>query len=120
MSLFRGNPAPALPDFLPPCVGVSIILFTSIIAAPVGIGSASFTLMFSLKTGIFKKLLTITRNKKKKHDKILMLAKSKLSSIKALISQELIDMEISHEEFITILKKKDKYENMKDKLRSEN
>ena len=49
-----------------------------------------------------------------------MLAKSKLSSIKALISQELIDMEISHEEFITILKKRDKYENMKDKLRSEN
>ena len=49
-----------------------------------------------------------------------MLAKSKLSSIKALISQELIDMEISHEEFITILKKKDKYENMKDNLRSEN
>ena len=100
--------------------GVSIILFTSIVGAPVGIASASLTLFFSLTTGIVKKLLNITRNKKKKHDKILMLAKSKLSSIKALISQELIDMEISHEEFITILKKKDKYENMKDNLRSEN
>ena len=59
--------------------GVSIISFTSIIGAPVGIASASFTLIFSLTTGIIKKLLSITRNKKKKHDKILMLAKSKLN-----------------------------------------
>ena len=49
-----------------------------------------------------------------------MLAKSKLNSIETLISQALIDMEISHEEFITILKKKDKYEKMKGNLRSEN
>ena len=49
-----------------------------------------------------------------------MLAKSKLNSIETLISQALIDMDISHEEFITILKKKDKYEKMKDNLKSEN
>ena len=49
-----------------------------------------------------------------------MLVKSKLNSIKTLISQALIDMDISHEEFVTILKEKDKYENMKDNLRSEN
>ena len=49
-----------------------------------------------------------------------MLAKSKLNSIETLVSQALIDMEVSHEEFITILKKKDKYEKMKDNLRSEN
>ena len=49
-----------------------------------------------------------------------MLAKSKLNSIETLISQALIDMEISHEEFITILKEKDKYEKMKDNLRNEN
>ena len=53
--------------------GVSIISFTSIIEAPVGIASASFTLIFSPTTGIIKKLLNITRKKKKKHDKILML-----------------------------------------------
>ena len=100
--------------------GVSIISFTSIVGAPVGIASASLTLFFSLTIGIVKKLLNITRNKKKKHDKILMLAKSKLNSIETLISQALIDMEISHEEFITILKEKDKYEKMKDNLRSEN
>ena len=100
--------------------GVSIISFTSIIGAPVGIASASLTLIFSLTTGIVKKLLNITRNKKKKHDKILMLAKSKLNSIETLISQALIDMDISHEEFVTILKEKDKYEKMKENLRNEN
>ena len=100
--------------------GVSIISFTSIVGTPIGIASASLTLFFSLTTGIVKKLLNITRNKKKKHDKILMLAKSKLNSIETLISQALIDMEISHEEFITILNEKDKYERMKDNLRSDN
>ena len=49
-----------------------------------------------------------------------MLAKSKLNSIDTLISQALIDMEISHEELITILMEKDKYEKMKEHLRSEN
>ena len=49
-----------------------------------------------------------------------MLAKSKLNSIETLISQALIDMEISHEEFITILNEKDKYEKMKNNLISEN
>ena len=48
------------------------------------------------------------------------MAKGKLNSIETLVSQALIDVEISHEEFITILKKKDKYENIKDNLRSEN
>ena len=100
--------------------GVSICSFTSIDGALVGIASASFTLIFSLTTGIVKKLLNITRNKKKKHDKILMLAKSKLSSIETLVSQALIDMEIGHEEFIKILQEKDKYEKMKDNLRTEN
>ena len=95
-------------------------MFTSVAGAPVGKASASLTLSFSVTTGIVKKLLNITRNKKKKHDKTLMLAKSKLNIIETLISQVLIDMEISHEEFITILKEKDKYEKMKDNLRSEN
>ena len=49
-----------------------------------------------------------------------MLAKSKLNSIETLICQALIDMEISHEEFVTILKEKDKYEKMKESLRCEN
>ena len=98
--------------------GVSIISFTSIVGAPVGIASASFTLIFSLTTGIIKKLLSITRNKKKKHDKILMLAKSKLDIIETLVSQALIDMEISHEEFNAIISKKQKYERTKENMRN--
>ena len=61
--------------------GVSIISFTSIVGAPVGIASASLTLFFRLTTGIVKELLNRIRKKKKKHDKILMLAKSKLSIV---------------------------------------
>ena len=49
-----------------------------------------------------------------------MLAKSKLNSIETLISQALIDIDINHEEFVAILKEKDKYEKMKENLRSEN
>ena len=64
--------------------------------------------------------MNILRKKKKKHHKILVLAKSKLNSIETLILQALIDMDISHEEFITILKEKHKYEKMKGNLRSEN
>ena len=53
-----------------------------------------------------EKVLSITRNKKKKHYKILMLAKSKLNSIENLVSHALIHMELSHEEFETIMKEK--------------
>ena len=65
--------------------GVSICSFTSIAGAPVGITSASFTLIFSLATVITKKLLGATRKKNKKYDKIFMLAKSLVSI--ALITQ---------------------------------
>ena len=49
-----------------------------------------------------------------------MLAKSKLNSVETLISKALIDMEISHKEFNTILNEKDKYEKIKNNLISEN
>ena len=100
--------------------GISIISFASAIGAPAGITSTCFTLIFSVTTGIIKKLLNIARNRKKKHDKTLMLAESKLSSIESLISQPLNDLDISHQEFIIILNEKDKYERMKYNLISEN
>ena len=96
-----------------------IISSVSLVGAPTGIVGASFTLIFSLTTGIIKKLLSITRNKKK-HDKILMLAKNKVNSIETSVSQALINMETSHEEFITNLKKKDKYVKMKENFRNVN
>ena len=97
---------------------ISIISFTSIIGVPAGIASTSFTLIFSIITGIIKKLLNITRIKKKKHYKILILAKSKLNSIESLIFQALNDLDISHKEFITILNEKNIYEKMKYNLKS--
>ena len=100
--------------------GISIISFTSVIGAPVGIASATFTLIFSLSTGIIKKLLNITRKEKEKPDQILMLAESKFNRIETLISQALNDQDISHEEFITIFKEKDRYERMKYNLINEN
>ena len=47
-----------------------------------------------------------------------MLAKSKLNSIETLVSQALIDLEISHEEFFSIFKEKDKYKKMKENVKS--
>ena len=101
--------------------GVSMYSFTSTtIGESVGVVSASFTLIFSLTTGIIKKLLNRTINKNKKHDQLLMLAESKFNSIKPLISQALGDLDISHEECIMILKEKNKDEKMKFNLISEN
>ena len=54
----------------------------------------------------------------KKHDKILMLTKTKLNSIETLISKAIIDMEISHKEFIAILNEKNKYEKIKENVRN--
>ena len=99
---------------------VSITSFTSIIGVLAGIASASFTLIFSITAGIIKKLLSTTIKKKKKHDQILMLAKSKYNSIEALISQALIDIDISHKGFITFLKEKDKYEKIKEDIKDKN
>ena len=94
--------------------GISIISFTSVIGVPAGLASASFTLVFSLTTGIIKKLLKITR----KHKKIVMLAKSKLNSTETLMFQALIDLDISHEGFKTIVNEKEKYEQMNKRIRN--
>ena len=78
---------------------LSIVSHTTIVGIHVGIAGASFTLIFTVTTGVVKKILNITRKKKKKHNKIITLAKNKLNIIETLISQALIDFDISHEEF---------------------
>ena len=65
--------------------------------------SASCSLAFSITTGFVKKLLKTTKIKKKKHNKSVMLARNKLNSIESKISEALINNEISHEDFMTIL-----------------
>ena len=84
-------------------VSISTASFATVIGAPIGIISVSFSLSFLISTGIIKKLLKTTRNKKKKHNKIAMLARSKLNSIESKISDALINNEFSHEDFMTII-----------------
>ena len=85
---------------------ISIASFAAVIGTPVGITSASFSLTFSLCAGLVKKLLKATRNKKKKHNKIAMLARSKLNSIESKISEALMNNQSNHENFMTIIKYK--------------
>ena len=65
--------------------GLSIISFATVIEVLVGMVSASFTLIFSLTTGIVEKLLSTTGNIKKKHYKTFVLATSKLNTLRSLI-----------------------------------
>ena len=96
---------------------ISIASFATVIGAPVGIMSASCSLAFSITTGFVKKFLKTTRNKKKKHNKIVMLARSKLNSIESKISEALINNEISHEDFMTILNEDKRYRELKESIR---
>ena len=87
---------------------ISIASFATLIGVPVGIVSAIFSLAFLIFTEIVKKMLKTTRNKKKKHNKNVMLAKIKLNSIENKISKALINSEISHEDFMTIINEETK------------
>ena len=96
--------------------GVSIAFFATVIGTPIGITSESFSLAFSVCTGLVKKLLKATRNKKMKHNKIVMLARSKLKSIESKISEALINNQISHEDFITIINEEKNYRELKESI----
>ena len=93
---------------------ISIPSFATVIGVPVGIARASLSLTFSLCTGLAKKLLKATRNKKKKHNKIVMLARSKLDSIESKISEALIN---KHEDFMTIINEEWNYRELKERIR---
>ena len=84
---------------------LSIASHATVVGIPVGIAGASLTVIFTVTTGVVKKLLNITRKKKKKHNKIITLARNKLNIIETLISKALIDFDISHEEFSKIMNK---------------
>ena len=96
---------------------ISIASLATVIGAPERI---SFSLAFSISTGIIKKLLKTIRNKKKKHNKIIMPARSKLNSIESKISEALINNEISHEDFMTIINEEKKYRELKESIRMMN
>ena len=96
---------------------IFIALFATVIGTPVGTASASFSLAFSISTGIVKKLLKkITRNKKKEHNKIFMLARSESTSIKSKMSEVSINNEIGHEDFMTIINEERNYPELKQSI----
>ena len=97
---------------------LSIASHAKIVGIPVGIAGASLTLIFTVTTGVVKKVLNITRKKKKKHNKIIALARSKLNIIETLISRALTDFDISHEEFSKFIYEKNNYEQIRDNIKS--
>ena len=99
---------------------ISIASFATAIGAPVGMVSASCSLAFSITTGLVKKFLKTTRNKKKKHNKTIMLARRKLNSIESKISEALINNEISLEDFMAVLNEETKYRELKESIRMMN
>ena len=90
---------------------ISIASFANFVGTPVRIMSASCSVACSIATGIVKKLLKTTRNKKKKHNKIVTLSRSKLNSIESKISKALTNNEISHEDFMTVFNEEKNIEN---------
>ena len=99
---------------------ISTALVATAIEAPVGIMNVSCSLTFFITTGFVKKFLKMVRNKKKKHNKSDMLARIKLNSIKGKISEALINNEISHKDFMTILSEEKKYRELKENIRMMN
>ena len=93
---------------------LSIASHATVVGIPVGIAGSSLTLIFTIGTGINKSLLQLTKKRKKIHNKIITLAKSKLNTIETLLSSALNDSKISHEEFTNIITEKNIYENIKD------
>ena len=92
----------------------SIASNASVVGKPAGIAGSSLTLTFTVGTGISKSLLKLTKKRKKKHNKIIVLAKNKLNMIDTLLSSALNDSKISHEKFTDIINKANIYKNIKE------
>ena len=95
---------------------LSIASYASVVGTPADITGSSLTLVFTIGTGISKSLLKVTK-KKKKHNKIIALAKNKLNTIDTLLSSALNDSEISHEEFTNIITEANIYENINENIK---
>ena len=97
---------------------LSIASYASVVGIPAGITGASLTLVFTIDMGISKSLLKLTKKRKKKHNKITVLAKNKLNTIDTLLSSALNNSEISHEEFTNIINEENIYEIIKENIES--
>ena len=98
-------------------VTLSIASYASVVSTPAGIAGSSLTLIFIIGTGISKSLLKVSKKRKKKHNKIIALAKNKLNMIDTLLSSALNDSKISHEVFSNIITEPNIYENIKENIK---
>ena len=96
---------------------LSTASYAAVVGIPVGTAGFSLTLIFTIGTGINKSLLKVTKKRKKKHNKIIALSKSKLNMIDTLLFSALNDSKISHEEFTNIITEKNIYENIKENIK---
>ena len=96
---------------------LSIASYATVVGLPVGIAGSFLSLIFTISTGVNKSLLRVTKKRKKKHNKIITLAKSKFNTIDTLLSSALNDSKISHEEFSNIITEKHIYENIKENIK---
>ena len=71
-----------------------------------------------MTTGVVKKLSSVTKKKKKKHNKIMVLARNKINIVETLLSSALSDFDISQEEFAKIIDEKVKYEEIKENIKN--
>ena len=97
---------------------ISIASIATVIGTPIGIASASLSLTVSLSTELVKKLLKTTRNKTKKHNKIAILARSKLNSRESKISEAMMNNKISHEDVMKIINEERNYRELKEGART--
>ena len=95
-----------------------IASYASVVGISAGIAGASLTLVFTIGTSISKSLLKLTKKRKKKHSKIIVLAKNKLNTIDTLLSSSLNNSKISHEEFTNIITEANIYENIKENIKN--
>ena len=96
---------------------LSITSYASVVGTPAGIAGSSLTLIFAVGPGISKLLLKVTKKRKKKHYKIIALAKNKLNTIDTLLTSALNDSEIIHEEFANIITETNIYEDIKENIK---
>ena len=96
---------------------LSIPSYTSVVGTLAGMAGSSLSLIFTIGTGISKSLLNVTKKRKKKHNKIIALAKNRLNTSDTLLSSALNDSEISHKEFSNIITEANIHENIQEDIK---
>ena len=97
---------------------VSISEFTSLVCALVGTASSAVGMKMCAITTEIKKYKSVIKKKKKKHDKIVLLGKTKLDTMEVLISRSLINSYISHDEFVSVNNVLREYNEMKEETKN--